>query len=647
MGWFNGPAYRGMLMHTKVFGYYNGPEEIMEVTPAYTEINVTDNYAPTAEVLINVTDENGNPAAGADVEFKIYNYASLYTVAKKVTDQSGQCRLSAGKGDMVAWATQNGNIGFEKVSFGTDGQVTIVLKDKKEALKNRKLDIIPPVDGSIPVSVTEEEVAANVQRLQEENDIRSNYVATFYTEEKAIALAEKTGLDAEKIKNIMIGSRGNYQSIENFLLTVPQDKKEESLRLLEVISAKDLRDTDNAKVTLGDHLYSSIYNNPGLYTYYILNPRVSNELLTPYKKYFQEEADKSFIQNAVENPQTLVEWVKENIEIKNELNPQRIPIMPKGVWTARVADSHSRNIFFVAIARSFGIPARIEPVTQKVQYNFNNQWVDVDFEAEEQTGNRQGKVVAAYEPIKTLPDPKYYSHFTISKVLPDGKLQTLNFRAATHVDMGLGNTWSGILKQPFTLDEGDYMLVTGTRLANGGVLNNITFFRIEPDKTTKIDLVMREAEDDIQVIGNLDAEARFILAENKTETSILATTGRGYFIVGILGARQEPTNHAMRDIAAFKTDFEDCGRSMILLFKDEQNLNNFDKNEFGQLPNTITYGIDVDQSITNMIASGMNLSNTNNLPIFVIADTFGRIVFVSQGYTIGLGEQMMKVIHKL
>ena len=28
-------------------------------------------------------------------------------------------------------------------------------------------------------------------------------------------------------------------------------------------------------------------------------------------------------------------------------------------------------------------------------------------------------------------------------------------------------------------------------------------------------------------------------------------------------------------------------------------------------------------------------------------DTFNRVVFVSQGYTIGLGEQLMKVIHKL
>ena len=31
----------------------------------------------------------------------------------------------------------------------------------------------------------------------------------------------------------------------------------------------------------------------------------------------------------------------------------------------------------------------------------------------------------------------------------------------------------------------------------------------------------------------------------------------------------------------------------------------------------------------------------------IIADTFNRVVFVSQGYTIGLGEQMQKVFQKL
>ena len=67
LGWFNGPAYRGMLMHTKVFGKYNGPEEVMEYTDGNTEINVIDNYAPSAKATITVTTEDGGKTATCEV----------------------------------------------------------------------------------------------------------------------------------------------------------------------------------------------------------------------------------------------------------------------------------------------------------------------------------------------------------------------------------------------------------------------------------------------------------------------------------------------------------------------------------------------------------------------------------------------------
>lgn len=43
----------------------------------------------------------------------------------------------------------------------------------------------------------------------------------------------------------------------------------------------------------------------------------------------------------------------------------------------------------------------------------------------------------------------------------------------------------------------------------------------------------------------------------------------------------------------------------------------------------------------------MKLANNGLLPVFFIADTFNRVVHLSQGYTIGLGEQLEKTIRKL
>ena len=645
LGWFNGPAYRGMLMHTKVFGKYNGPEDVMERTDGYTEINVIDNYAPSAKAVITVTDANGKPVKDALGEFKIYNYAEFNSVARKKTDADGKCSLSAGKGDMLVWASKDGKFGYSKVSFGKDGEVTIALNKKPGDVETIALDIIPPVDGSIPAEVTPEQKEANAKRLLEEDAIRNKYVATFYTEEKAEALAKELGIDPMKTEDFMIGSRGNWMEIEKFLRETPAEKRAQAMALLDVVSAKDLRDTPAS--VFADHLNNTPAVQSEWFNEYIMNPRVANEFLTPYKSFFAANIEPSLAKQAVENPQALVDWVKNNVSINDALNAQRIPIMPMGVWKSRIADKGSRNIFFVAVARSLGIPARIEPVARKIQYFKDNAWVDVDFEAAVQTTAKQGKVIASYQPIKALQDPKYYSHFTIAKVLPNGTLQTLNFERGGNVDMGLGDTWSGLLKKPLSMDEGNYMLVTGTRMANGSVLAEIEFFNVEADKTTPIQLEMRESKDEIQVIGNFNSENKFKRADNGEETSLLATTGRGYYIVALLGSRQEPTNHAMRDIAAVKKELEDWGRGIVLLFPDEKGYKNFDPKEFGDLPGTITYGLDIDGAIQKEMATAMKLQNANTLPIFLIADTFNRVVFVSQGYTIGLGEQLMKVIHKL
>lgn len=645
LGWFNGPAYRGMLMHTKVFGKYNGPEDVMERTDGYTEINVIDNYAPSAKAVITVTDANGKPVKDALVEFKIYNYAEFNSVARKKTDADGKCSLSAGKGDMLVWASKDGKFGYSKVSFGKDGEVTIALNKKPGDVETIALDIIPPVDGSIPAEVTPEQKEANAKRLLEEDAIRNKYVATFYTEEKAEALAKELGIDPMKTEDFMIGSRGNWMEIEKFLRETPAEKRAQAMALLDVVSAKDLRDTPAS--VFADHLNNTPAVQSEWFNEYIMNPRVANEFLTPYKSFFAANIEPSLAKQAVENPQALVDWVKNNVSINDALNAQRIPIMPMGVWKSRIADKGSRNIFFVAVARSLGIPARIEPVARKIQYFKDNAWVDVDFEAAVQTTAKQGKVIASYQPIKALQDPKYHSHFTIAKVLPNGTLQTLNFERGGNVDMGLGDTWSGLLKKPLSMDEGNYMLVTGTRMANGSVLAEIEFFNVEADKTTPIQLEMRESKDEIQVIGNFNSENKFKRADNGEETSLLATTGRGYYIVALLGSRQEPTNHAMRDIAAVKKELEDWGRGIVLLFPDEKGYKNFDPKEFGDLPGTITYGLDIDGAIQKEMATAMKLQNANTLPIFLIADTFNRVVFVSQGYTIGLGEQLMKVIHKL
>jgi len=642
LGWFNAPASRGMLMHTKVFGKYQGPEEVMVETPVYTEINIIDNYAETAQAKIKIVDENNQPVPGARVEFKVYNYAEFYTVANKTANENGETSLTSGKGDMLVWASKDGKFGFGKVSFGKDPEITLTLNKDRLDQVIEEFDIVPPSEKANLPAVTDEQRAENTRRMAQEDSIRNAYVATFVDEAKAKAFAEKENIDAQIAAKLLIGSRGNYQTIEDFLSQASD--KNAAIDLLQRISAKDLRDVSGDVLT--DHFTNSIKCDgvdEETFSQYVRNPRVANEMITPYKAFFQKAISEADANAYREDPTKLVEWVKNNIQIDANCNLGAAPIFPEGVWKARKADAHSRNIFFVSLSRALGIPARIDEVTGKVQLMGKNIQ-DINFEAEEQTTARTGTLKATYKAIKSLEDPKYYSHFTLSKVV-DGRLQLLNYEEGD-VDMGAGATWSNLLKKGTQLDEGNYVLVSGTRMASGTVLSRLVFFTIQPGQTTTIDLTMRENTSDIQVIGNFNSENKYQTIDGQ-EVSLLSTTGRGYYIVAILGARQEPTNHAMRDIAAVKEDLEAWGKKIVLLFPDEAGYKKFDPKEFGELPNTIVYGIDNKHINQQEMVKALKLDHPNTLPIFIIADTFNRVVFVSQGYTIGLGEQMMQIIHKL
>ena len=672
LGWFNAPASRGMLMHTKVFGKYNGPEEVMQRTPLFTEINVIDNYAPCSRAEVVVTDEDGNTIEGANVEFKLYNYAEFYTVARKTTDANGRTFLTAGNGDMIVWATHNGNFAFTKLTFGTDSvvrlQITESAKNTQLSTLNSQLDIIPPREWANLPTVTDEQRAENNRRFAYEDSIRNAYIATMFDEVEARIYVDsqmyKYIENPYDIADILVASRGNHATILEFLERADGYEIGDKVDFLFNLSAKDMRDITTD--VINDHFedFDSIASRQSAsYTCisrYIRNPRVANEMLTPYRSFFRNAINEEQRIQYRENPMLLVDWVRKNIAIDPECNLGGAPIQPMGVWKARTADALSRNIFFVALARSLDIPARIDEVTGKVQLidsqqsTVNSQlftFIDIDFEADEQIATPQGRLVATFEPTKTHDDPKYYYHFSISKITDEGRLQLLNYDEGES-GMEQGAAWSNLLKNGTTLDCGNYLMVTGSRLANGGVLAQMNFFTIEENQTTQTELVMRQSTDQVQVIGSFNSESLYnkYEAQDNSQCSVLSTTGRGYFVIGIIGYGDEPTNHALRDIANVASELNDWGRPMILLSPNSDLANKTFSSDLianlkAQLTN-LNLGIDIDGAIQNQIIQEMKLANAT-LPIFIIADTFNRVVFCSQGYTIGLGEQLVKTAKQL
>lgn len=624
VAWFSSTALRGVMMHTNVFGRYDGPEDIISRTYCYTEINVTSNYAPVEKVTVTVTDAAGAPVEGAKVEYKIYNYSEFYTAVTDVTDRNGVSHATFGRGDILVWASRDGRFGYGRLAL-SEGitSLTLVLDKDSGWTGYEEVDIVPPAGGKAVVTLTPEQVEANAVRLAEEDSVRGAYIATFNTSDPYLAKA-----------------RGNWKEIAAYM-EASADYGRDALHMLDLLSEKDLRDTPSE--VLMDHISHFDYSGTDpLLKDYVLNPRVGLELLSPYRSIFLQAAADGVFGTEPVDVDVLINYAS-GIRVCGQYNPLVIPVTPVGVFRLGAADSYSRDVFFVALCRTFGIPARLEEVSGKLQYHDGSTWVDVDLAGGSSAAVAgQGTVTVDYAGQEYIDDPKYETHFTVAR-LDSGSPVTLNFTDKEGREGSM--TWKAVFGDgPVALDCGQYMMVSGTRMASGKVLATMTFFGVAAGKNTDVALVMREDPSDLQVIGNMNAEAVYgaVMPDGKVEEStILATTGRGFFVLGFMQPGHEPSNHAVRGIFA---DVPEC--PVILMYGSEGEYRQYLSDGFPDAPAGVRFGVDKDWSILGALCADLKIDRVE-YPVLVIADTFGRVVYVSQGYNIGTAEQIARLVKGL
>ena len=95
----------------------------------------------------------------------------------------------------------------------------------------------------------------------------------------------------------------------------------------------------------------------------------------------------------------------------------------------------------------------------------------------------------------------------------------------------------------------------------------------------------------------------------------------------------------------------------MLLCSDEKAMHRLQvemsEGRYGILPDTIVLGLDADGAVQKGIEKGMKVGPESasgapsRLPLVILADSFNRVFFLSEGYTIGLGEQLAATVAKL
>lgn len=500
--WFNGAVSRAMILHTKVYGDYKGPEDVIQRTPCYTEINVIRGYVPARRTTVTIL-EDGQPAAGASVSFRIYNYAEFYNVVTYKADSKGRASLDMGLGDMFVLAWKGGRFGYG-VASGETLNVNLDHSFGEEFAD--ELEIVPPAEKPLPSEVTPEMAADNARRLAQEDAIRDSH------------------------------DHANH-AVEAFREAYP----ERAAEVLSGLSDKDLADVKYP--VLEDALLGT---GP---------ERVELEHLSPYRKELASPEVKGLA-----HPEEIMDWCRKNIVIDNSRNPQNLRTSPIAVWRSRKADSLGFKIFYVALCRSVGIEAAFDPVTGQV----------------EKTAPQ-----AILRPVSD----RYFRDYTLSAFGPEGT-SLLDYESG--------------LPEVLSVDEGYYILTTGTRLADGSILVRLEFMNLAGGEKKDLVPVVRSSGDKPSVIGNMDVE------------SLLPATGRGCFMLTFMGDKDEPTSHAKSELNAVGGLLEQWGRPVL------------------DLP--------ADSPLLELVPG------PHKLPVIVLCDSFGRVFYVSSGYNTSLAADLERII---
>lgn len=631
MGWFSVPSTRCMMVHSKAFGKYKGDEEVVKRTSLYSELNLLSHYAPTRRVTVTVQDEEGKPLPGAQVKFKLYNYAEYYTLSTQTADAEGKASLTTGLGDLLIWSLtpdpspkgegSGYRFAFAKIDVRKDSTLTLILKkdaDKDILLPSPKgegpgvrlFEMVPPVAGEPKVVATEEETAANAKRLAYEDSLRNAYTASFPTRGKINWHYDDCAWD------FIRKSEGNYKEIMKFLnMHFPFEDEGPDCwpyepthlyNYLGTFSDKDLRDiTCDVLAAHWSECVSGEVCVKGL-----MPARISNEMVRPYRK--ELACFKGMTADSIRR------WVVDNIVVDDTSNYYGCPISPVGVYKLRRADSHSRDIFFVAACRAAGVPAYLDNATNTIYCRDGNVWVDSGFSGNSGISGLSGRLTLVYKG-KDPAKPVYWPHFTLAK-LENGDLRTFDFEDDPRM---------ASFPATLELEPGTYCLSTGNRYPDGSVRSRMEFFEVKAGERVTKEIVILPLLARTDELGTVDKNL-----ELYDGIELWDYAGQSGMLYVNLGNYSEPSKHLIVELKQLQKEMRQWGGMTFMVGPVSLNMHEW------QLANTdFAYqkGL-LEQRILEATGGDANVS----YPLVALIDKEGRIRYHSQGYKIGVVEQVLK-----
>ena len=632
-GWFTNASSRAMLIHTRTFTGASGDEDLRElygaeraarchVEQGVTYEHITDQYALTKELRVHVTDAAGQNVKGALVRFEILNMAEFSSVANMHTDEQGMVLIRLGLGQVQVHVIADEAMAEQSVLIQEDTALEVRLDAQSAAEQTwEAFDFIAPLDYPMHPSVlTTEQKAQRDARMARGTQMRLERIAAFYQED----VAEKYD---ESVQEILHLSGGNFETLARFLAQGALGDAEYRIALLQSLTKKDYRDVK--KSVLDEHImmameYCQEYPRE-IFVPYVLCPRVWNETLTEYRvaiqNFFSEKEKKSF----VKNPEAIMEWIDEHMQEAAQMDYADLFYTPAEALLSGKTDAISRKILFVAICRSLGKAARLNPVDGAAEY-----WKSGRFEKVQAA---KGKAIAKAQLILTCERPEdwiYRQTFTVCR-LENGLYR--------RIDMPPANEQGAFCCQA---EPGRYRLLTVNRLPNGHMYAYAYRFTVKAEETIEIALQKRHVDlaetlshndivdFDLQIEPGQSVKASTLLQKRK---NILVWIEEG----------KEPTEHILNEMMEQADDFRKLDGDIIFVLRSREAVKQTTlARALAMIPSIRLVYDDFHENV-NTLGRRMYV-DPDKLPLVLVLEGGLCGIYASSGYNVGLADILVRIM---
>jgi hypothetical protein len=507
--WFTNAAARAMLVVSTSYGDYQGDEPVLRRVGRTTLINSTAVYGPTHRVNVRLENQRGRPLPKANVVFSLFNYGALLPAIALETDSAGDVNLTCGLGD---WFVSAGKDEWAALKHITAADTVVFLRlGEPEAMREMtEVAYTPPPEAPQKENVAQDSLFTC--RLANEDSIRESFWGTWARElwleldsthwrPDSIRIAKdaaECGLDGAKVYNLLMKARGNWGNLYIFLFdNYPMVARNQEVLvlwpfqarwvLLNQLTEKDARDFSRSVledhtvyVSLTHRLHEKDSTARDRYEKYVVAPRIDKEPSRAWRGalYDFEKANRKLLK--AKGDKAVMKWLRKNIKIDKDRDRLGPPLTPAECLALRRGTVDDIERLYVGLCRVREIPARFDPVSNRLQRWERDAWLNVDLgvrEKRRESPTARGflTVIPADSDSTTL-NARYNREWAV---------QMWDKDHFTDVDFGFETTFKD-QAWPKELPVGLYCLTSGIRRKDGSVPLRMEWFEVKKEEPARV-----------------------------------------------------------------------------------------------------------------------------------------------------------------